>query len=153
MIWRGFCLVYGVCETYWLFPCLNKLICTHITQCRFITKVDLCQFWYDYGVYMIFEKKNLFIPFIEVGSKLLCALNTLSDVFFCWGNMLYENRVSFLFQYKSCCRPKHGLLSPYHLPSGGADVVRLGLNIVCTDVCVQHKCGFWVICDSIKVVK
>lgn len=41
-----------------------------------------------------------------------------------------------MFHLTSCCRPKYGLLLPFPLPPGGADVIRRGLNIVCTDVCV-----------------
>lgn len=50
---------------------------------------------------------------------------------------VYENRVSFLFYLRSCCRPIYGLLLAFPLPPSGADVLRQGLNIVRTDVCVQ----------------
>lgn len=47
-----------------------------------------------------------------------------------------KNSISFLFHLTICCRPEYGLLLPFPLPPGGADVIRRGLNIVRTDVCV-----------------
>lgn len=44
-------------------------------------------------------------------------------------------------------------LPPPLTPPGGADVITRSLNIVCTDVCVRRRCGFWIICNSIKAVK
>lgn len=64
------------------------------------------------------------------------SLNILTFMGFCRDSILYENRVSFLFHLRSCCRPKYGLLLPFSSPPGGTDVIRQGLNIVCTDVCM-----------------
>lgn len=69
-----------------------------------------------------------------------CALYIYIYIQLCYVSVVFQTacykKTGFSFHLTSCCRPKYGLLLPFPLPPGGADVIRRGLNIVCTDVCV-----------------
>lgn len=85
--------------------------------------------------HLFFVKTNI----LWFWSNSLCIILTIL-MCFCRDRIIYENRVSFPFHLRSCCRPIYGLLLAFPLPPSGIDVIRCDLNIVHTDFCVQW-CG------------